>query len=150
MLGRMERKLESGRMWHARSATSALVVLVLAAGCGGSQPDEVVRDYLAAIVDRDGERACGQLSEALRADIERARAARRTGRGCADIMELAAGLNPSLTKRDVEDLEIRVREDGDRARATLENPFARREETLGLVKDGGGWKISTLETRPRG
>ena len=137
-------------MWPARIATSALVVLLLAAGCGGSQPDEVVRDYLAAIVERDGKRACDQLSEDLRADIKAAPAARRTGRDCADVMALAAGLNPSLTKQDVEDLEIRVRQNGDRARATLENPFSRRRETLRLVKDGGDWKISSLATRPRG
>lgn len=134
-----------------RIAKPALVVLlVLAAGCGDSQPDEVVRDYFAAIVDRDGERACDQLSEELRVDIERAPAARGAGRSCGDVMELAAGLNPGLTKQDVEELEIGVEEDGDRARATLENPFARREETLRLVRNGGGWKIASLETRPRG
>ncbi len=137
----------------ARMATSALAALaLLAAGCGGSppDPDDVVRDYLVAIVDRDGERACDQLSGELRADIEGAPAAREAGRSCADVMQLAAGLNPGLKEQDVEELEIRVVEDGDRARATLQNPFSRREETLRLVRDGEDWRLSSLETRPTG
>ncbi len=109
-----------------------------------------VRDYLVAIVDRDGERACDQLSGELRADIEGAPAAREAGRSCADVMQLAAGLNPGLKEQDVEELEIRVVEDGDRARATLQNPFSRREETLRLVRDGEDWRLSSLETRPTG
>jgi len=134
----------------ARIATSALAALFLvAAGCGDSQPDDVVRDHFAAIVEHDGKRACDQLSAPLRADIERAPAARGAGRNCADIMELAAGLNPSLTQRKVEDLKISVQRDGDRARATLENPLSRRDETLRLARDGARWRISRLQTRPR-
>lgn len=145
------RELECGRMAFARIATSALVVAAMAAaGCGdGSQPDEVVRDYFAAIVDRDGARACDQLTEELRADIERAPAARDSGLGCSDVQELGAALNPGLTEDDVNELEIATEEDGDQAEVTVENPFSRREETLELVKDGD-WKISSLETRPGG
>jgi hypothetical protein len=132
----------------ARLPTLVLAVLaLLAPGCGGSDPDEVVRDYFEAVVDRDGERACDQLSGELRQDIERAEG---TGRTCADVMELAAGLNPGLTKQDVEDLDISVEEIGDRAIATLDNPLARREEKIDLVDEDGDWRISTLETRPRG
>jgi hypothetical protein len=64
-------------------------------------------------------------------------------------MELAAALNPGLTKTDVEELDIEVEEDGDRAVATLENPFVRRQETIDLVDEEGSWRIATLETRPR-
>jgi hypothetical protein len=136
---------------HARLPSLALTVLaLLAPGCGGSDPDQVVRDYFEAVVDQDGARACDQLSEELRRDIERAPAAGGTGRTCADVMELAAGLNPGLTKQDVEDFDISVEESGDRAIATLENPLARRQEKIGLVDEDGGWRISTLETRPRG
>jgi hypothetical protein len=136
---------------HARLPTLALAILaLLAPGCGGSDPDEVVRDYFEAVVDRDGRRACDQLSRELRQDIERAPAVGGRGRTCADVMELAASLNPGLTKQDVEDLDITVEEDGDRAVATLENPLARREETIDLVDEDGDWRISTLETRPRG
>jgi hypothetical protein len=136
----------------ARLATVVLATLaVAAAGCGGgTDPDVVVRDYFEAIVDLDGERACDQLSEELRRDIERAPAARGQGRTCADVLELAAGLNPGLSKQDVEDLDISVEEDGDRAVATLQNPLARREETIDLIDEDGDWRISTLEIRPRG
>jgi hypothetical protein len=135
----------------ARLAMLALAVLVLlAAGCGGSDPDEAVRDYFEAVVERDGERACDQLAKELRDEIERSPAARDAGRRCADVMELAAGLNPGLKEEDVEDLDIDVDEDGDRAVATLENPLVRSRETIDLVKEDGDWKISTLETRPRG
>ncbi|MGH2823641.1 MAG: hypothetical protein ACRDLY_11575, partial [Thermoleophilaceae bacterium] len=109
-----------------------------------------VRDYFDAVVERDGARACDQLAERLRGEIESAPAAREAGRGCADVMELAAGLNPGLTTEDVEDLDVEVEQDGDEATARLENPLVRSEQTLDLVKENGDWKISTLETRPRG
>ena len=146
---------ETGRRYDpgvlARPAALALAVLVLlVVGCGGSDPDEVVRDYFDAVVERDGDRACDQLAGDLREDIERAPAARATGRTCADVMELAAGLNPGLTNEDVEDLDVEVEEDGDEAVATLQNPLVRNEETIDLVKEDGDWKIATLETRPRG
>lgn len=131
--------------------TVALVgVALIGAGCGGSQPDEAVRGYFEAIVEGDGERACDQLSEELRADIDGSPAVEGAGRSCADVMRLAAGLNPALSTRDVEELEIEVEEDGDRATATLQNPLVERDETLALVKEDGDWKISRLETRPRG
>jgi hypothetical protein len=136
---------------HARLATLALVVLaLLAAGCGSSDPAEVVRSYFEAIVDRDGKRACDELTEELRRDIQLSPAARRAGRTCADVMALAVGLNPGLRKEDVEDLDVEVEEDGESAAAKFENPLVRRTETIELVKKGGDWKISTLETRPQG
>lgn len=137
-------------MRKAAALGSLLALAAGAAGCGGSQPDDVVRDYFAAIVDRDGQGACDQLSDDLQADIERAPAARGAGRGCADVMELASALNPGLSQQEVDELDIAVEEDGDRATARLENPFARRRETLRLVKQDGDWKISSLETRPSG
>lgn len=134
----------------ARLARPVLLAgALIAPGCGGSDPDEVVREHFRAIVDRNGERACDLLSDDLRADIERAPAVRAAGRSCKDVMNLAAGLNPSLEQADVEDLPVDVEEDGDDAVATLQNPLVDRRETLDLVKQDGNWKIATLETRPR-
>lgn len=128
-----------------------VALALLAAGCGGGTgPDAVVRDYFDAIVEQDGERACHQLTKALQSDIERAPAARASGRSCADVMNLAAGLNPGLSTQDVADLNIDIEEDGDRAVATLKNPLARRTESIDLVQVDGDWKIATLETRPKG
>jgi hypothetical protein len=124
------------------------LVALLAAGCGGSQPDDAVRDYFAAVVEGDGERACATLTPQLRRDIDRSPAARRSGATCVEVMELAAGLNPSLSQEDVEALSVEVEEDGDQATARLRNPLVRRRETIELVKGDDGWKISTLETRP--
>jgi Domain of unknown function (DUF4878) len=123
---------------------------LLFAGCGGSDPEEAVRTYFEAIVEQDGQAACDQLTEELRAEIEGAPAVSATGRTCADVMELAAGLNPDLSADDVDDLDIEVEEDGEQATATLENPLAGREETIDMVEVDGEWKISTLETRPTG
>lgn len=133
----------------ARALMVALLA-VLVVGCGGSQPDQAVRDYLKAIAQRDGGRACDQLSPQLRADIERSPAASRAGRSCADVMGLASGLDPALSTKEVDELAIDVDESGDRATAQLKNPLSRRREALELVKDDGDWKISTLVTRPRG
>jgi hypothetical protein len=137
----------------ARLATLVVVLALLAAGCGGgSGPDDVVRDYFTAIVEQDGAAACDQLTEELRRDIEGAPAAGASGRSCADVMELAAGLNPGLSAEDVEDLDIEVEEEegGDEAVASLQNPLSGRQETIDLVEVDGDWKIATLETRPRG
>lgn len=135
----------------ARLLTLVLAAFALfTAGCGGSGPDQTVRDYFTALVEQDGATACDQLTQQLRSDIEQAPAARAGGRSCADVMQLAAGLNPGLSAEDVEALDIEVEEDGDRAAATLENPLVRREETIDLVQEDGDWRISTLETRPRG
>jgi hypothetical protein len=143
------RRYASGVVARAPTALLAALALIVP-GCGGADPEETVRQFFEAIVEQDGEGACDQLSEELRADIEQAPAARATGRTCADVMELAAGLNPELGTEDVEELEIEVEEDGDRAVATLQNPLVGREETIDLVQVDGEWRISALETRPTG
>jgi hypothetical protein len=148
LLVTVERLIDAAGAFAGASAVALAALALLIAGCGGSDPDEPVRAYLEAIVEQDGEAACDQLSDELRADIERAPAARATGRTCPDVMELAAGLNPDLSTEDVEDLEIEVEEEGDEATATLENPLAGREETIDLVEADGEWRISTLEIRP--
>lgn len=127
---------------------SSLVMLL--AACGGSDPSDPVRDYLVAVVDQDGEQACEQFTDDLRSEIENSAAARRSGRSCAEVMGLAAALNPELTTSDVEEVEIDVEEDGDEATATLINPLVDREETIELVKEDGEWRIASLETRPQG
>jgi hypothetical protein len=129
---------------------AALALLAASCGGSGSDADDPVRDYFTAIVEQNGARACAQLTEGLRRDIERAPAASAAGRSCADVMGLAAGLNPGLSTSNVEDLDIDVEENGDKAVASLENPLSRRREKIDLVRMGGDWKISTLETRPRG
>ena len=125
------------------------MLALLAAGCGGAQPDETVRDYFAAVVAGDGGRACGTLTPELRRDIDRSPAARRAGAGCVEVMELAPALNPELSREDVEGLPVEVDEDGDRATARVRNPLVARRETIQLVMSGDRWKISTLETRPK-
>jgi hypothetical protein len=132
-----------------RVAFFFVLLAALAAGCGGAQPDDTVRDYFSAIVAGDGERACDTLTSELRRDIDRSRAARRTGASCVEVMELAAALNPGLSQGEVEDLSVELEEDGDRASARLRNPLVKRQETIQLIQGDEGWKISTLETRPR-
>jgi hypothetical protein len=134
-----------------RFAVGVLLVAALATACGGGEdPADAVRAHFVAIVDGDGQRACDQLSDELRRDIERATAARGARRSCADVFELAAGLNPDLTTKQIEDLEIDVEENGDDATARLRNPLVGRDETINLVRHDEDWRISTLETRPPG
>jgi hypothetical protein len=133
--------------WFAPLLAAAALV---AGGCGGdAPPEDAVRRYFDAIVQGDGERACGQLTPELRREIDRAPAARRAGRTCVEVMELAAGLNPGLSQQDVENLAVEVQEEGDRATARLRNPLVRRRERIDLMKIEGEWRIATLETRPR-
>lgn len=146
----MERLIDAPAVLARLAAVGLAALAVLFAGCGGSNPDETVRDYFSAIVEQDGQGACDRLTDELREDIEQSPAARAAGRTCADVMELAAGLNPDLRTEDVDELEIEVSEDGDQATATLESPLAGREETIDLVEVDGTWRISSLETRPTG
>jgi hypothetical protein len=146
----MDHFLPKWRMceWFALLLASAAL---LAGGCGDdAQPDDTVRGYFGAIVDGDGESACGQLTVRLRREIDRAPAARRAGRSCVEVLELAAGLNPDLSQDDIEGLAVEVEEEGDRATARLQNPLVGRPERMDLLKVEGEWKIDTLETRPRG
>jgi hypothetical protein len=119
----------------------------LAAGCGGGgdPPDQAVRNYLNAVVAGDGAEACDQLTDDLRADIDKA----GVGGGCEELMSIAKQLNPGLKKDDVDDLDIETSEDGDKATAKFKNPLANRDETLNLEKQDDAWKIATLVTRPQ-
>jgi hypothetical protein len=138
-------------MYAARLVSVALAGLaLLAVSCGGSGPDDTVRDYFTAIVAGDGERACGELTPMLQREIDRAPAVRGAGRTCVEVMELAAGLNPDLSEQDVEGLAVEIDEEGERATARLRNPLVRREETINLAKVDDEWKISRLQVRPRG
>jgi ketosteroid isomerase-like protein len=142
------RKASSALAGPATAAVVALALLV--PGCGGSDPADSVRAYFEAIAEQDGGRACAQLTDELQAEIEEAPAVRAGGRTCADVMELAAGLNPSLTTSFADDLEVEVDEDDDQASAAFENPLIGEQETIDLVQVDGEWRISTLETRPTG
>lgn len=135
-----------------RPVTALAIAALVIVGCGGGGPgpDETVRDYFEALVGIDGEGACAELTEQLQREIEQAPAALSTNRSCAEVMELAPALNPSLTPEAVEGLEIDVTEDGDQAEATFVNPLVEREETADLVREDGEWRISTLQTRPGG
>jgi hypothetical protein len=64
-------------------------------------------------------------------------------------MQLAAGLNPDLSREDIESLAVEVQEGDDRATARLRNPLVGRRERIDLLKIQGEWRIDTLETRPR-
>ena len=146
----MQRFLPLRRKCNRFAPLLALVALLAAAGCGDdARPEDTVRSYFSAIVDGNGERACGQLTARLRREIDRAPAARRAGRTCVEVMQLAAGLNPDLSREDIESLAVEVEEEDDRATARLRNPLVGRRERIDLLKIEGEWRIDTLETRPR-
>ena len=51
-------------------ALAFVSLILLATGCGGSDPSETVRAYLLAVVEQDGQKACDQFTDSLRSDIE--------------------------------------------------------------------------------
>jgi hypothetical protein len=153
----------------------ALLLLLVAAGCGGDseQPRRartpvtevervaaVIREQSAAIARGDGERACGYFSERVVKEIDGilARRSPELRPVCADALGEVAG---RLPRRAVGALrrpvltEVRVR--GDRATVTVEPPpellaLARqvgREDLVGggtpLRKIGGRWKVDALK-----
>jgi hypothetical protein len=120
------------------------IIAVAMAGCGssgaGSDEDQVRQtssDFLDAIRDQDGDRACDLLSEQARERVDRF--ARRFGQttetdtDCAKIMDLARHQFPS----DFHIVNVDV--DSDKATASADGEFSVR---LPLTREGDDWKVN--------
>jgi ketosteroid isomerase-like protein len=120
-------------------AVIAVVVLVVALG-GDDKSDkdqvvETVQTYARAIVNSDGEKACSLFTE------EAQQAVARGSRTCAEVIDRATANIPAeqrdITLKLVEEVELTVRVDGDKATASTPNT-----RPVTLEKSGGDWLIS--------
>jgi hypothetical protein len=139
------------RRYSARLAVIAVSALVLLPGCGGggakSQVQSTVRDYYSAIIDGKGDKACSLLTQSQQ---RRLAALTRKDDDCVEY--LTNSVFPTtgrrffqiggtrVFKKDIADLPISVKVNGDRATAKA----GRAKGSFGLTKVGGQWKISYL------
>ena len=121
------------------------LALVLLAGCGGGggggdEVGDVVREYVAAVADRDGKRACALVTRDAQLRIFRSRRVHagedHPDQACAAVVESFGPLYGVGRLKGVEVTDVEV--DGDRAEARADGFPVR------LVKDAGEWKIASV------
>jgi len=124
-----------------------LLLVALAAGCGGgddgddrAEVEQVIRDYVKAGNDRDGDKYCGDLVT----DEYVAQLTGATGNNareqCRDLLKATL---EGLTIKFIRTESVRV--EGDRAKAVvvIEAAGRRNEQPFTLVKQDGEFRISS-------
>jgi hypothetical protein len=138
-------------MLHVRTLSLALLTAaaVGVAGCGGddsggddeAQIKDVVTSYAAAIADKDGDKACGFLTDSAREQVEKAGEALKAD-GCADVMEKVTEEASDDDRDQLKDIEVTsVKIDGDRAVVQVKAAGETGDPST-LVKEDGDWKIA--------
>jgi hypothetical protein len=128
----------------ARGLLLATASGVLLSGCGASETERAgttVKTYLAALADRDGQRACDQLTgEAQRTLVSGLieELPELAALSCPDAVRKMGALLGPEERATLKHAEVRVTLDGDKAMAT---PVG-GTDTVDLVKTESGWLIS--------
>ena len=118
-----------------RRLAVALASVALLAACGGSSPEEVVDEYLQAVLDGDAAKVCELLSDEERKSIEREATAAES---CEQAIEVITRQVPAGLEQAIEEDDVNVTEDGDTARAEIyDGAYA-----VELKKDGGDWVVT--------
>jgi uncharacterized lipoprotein len=122
-----------------RAAPAILVVALLLTGCGGgSEPEQVVREFAQALEDSDGEKLCEEL--VTREYAEQITLAQGDGarEQCKKQLDVLRGGRFEVVK------VLEVKEDGDEAtvRAEIEQAGQRRPQVFRLVKEDGQLRLA--------
>ncbi len=118
-----------------RRLAVALVSVAVLAACGGSSPEEVVDEYLQAVLDGDGAKVCELLSDEAREAVEQEATAAES---CEQAVEVMTQDAPAGLERAIREDDVKVTEDGDTARAEIyDGAYA-----VELRKDGGDWVVT--------
>lgn len=130
----------------ARTALSALVLALIAAGCGKATPSDEVRatveGYAKAFAERDYQALCDvYFDPQVVAGLE------NSGLPCESAVRptVSTTRNPQLTIR-------RITVEGDRAKAevhTTADGEKPTNQTLALIKTRGVWRITPLAAGPQ-
>ena len=122
------------------AVVGGLVLGLGASACGGESDEDkakgAVEDYLAAVTDGDGDKACGLVTEQTRKNIERG------GRSCPEtISSLNKGPGKQILKAfenaKVEDVKV----NGERATANI--VVRGLKQPTQLRKEKGDWKLDS-------
>jgi hypothetical protein len=133
-----------------RPLTAVVVLAALAiGGCGGSHASDreavkkTVTGVYDALAEKDAKKVCDSISEQGKAKISDAASRGGKKQSCEQIFKIGlafAGSQLSQAK-DVQVTEVKL--DGDQAKATVS--LKNRKSEVGLVKEGGDWKLSGLD-----
>ena len=118
-----------------RRLAVTLASVALLAACGGSSPEDVVDEYLQAVLDGDGAKVCELLSDEEREAVEREATAAES---CEQAIEVITRQVPAGLEQAIEEGDVKVTEDGDRARADIYDGAY----VVELEKDGGDWVVT--------
>jgi hypothetical protein len=134
----------------------AVALLLTVAGCGSggaSSPADAVRSYNSALASGDGERACEQLDERARQELQQSTQGAIRG-SCRKVIEALAAFYDDATKDRLREAAVQAQPHGDRATATFTSPVGfgvpDRRQSYELRKVGGAWKIASLGLTPEG
>jgi Domain of unknown function (DUF4878) len=121
-----------------------LLGMAVLAGCGASEEEQVrstTTDFVEAIVEGDGDRACDLMTGQARRDALAA-AAFTGGDGCSGVMGSLRELFDDGELRALREFEIEsVRIEGDRAEVTASESFDDEDEPTVLRKVEGEWLV---------
>jgi limonene-1,2-epoxide hydrolase len=147
-----------------RSGTLVVAAAVLVAGCGGGgdtstgagDAEATVREYLTALVEKDGARACAKLTPQYQRSVvqqNQAIASQRNAETCPKLLDAITRSARSVafegqvlddtSKVGKVGLRVTVRASGDQKSATVTG--ARGIQRYELETRGGGWLIAKIE-----
>lgn len=133
----------------AAAAPAACAALVACGSGDESEIKETVNGVYDAIAAKDAAKVCDSLSEEGKRQVTRGSAASRGGRqSCEAVFGFGLSVaGDALAKsKDTEVTDVKV--NGDRATATVKLDDSSGD--IGLVKEGGEWKIRDLDTSTAG
>ncbi len=118
-----------------RGLAVALASVALLAACGGSSPEDVVDEYLKAVLDGDGAKVCELLSDEAREAVEQEATAAES---CESAIKVMTREVPAGFKQAVEEGDVKVTEAENTAKAEIYDGVYAVE----LEKDGGDWVVT--------
>jgi hypothetical protein len=117
-------------------AATLLALVILAGGCGGGgegeSPEDVARQYLDALKDHDGDRACGLLTSESRHALDVWGVIRDDGTDCGDMLG-GRGARGRIAKVDREGRRAKAHTTGD-------------PSLIELRQDRGRWFVDRSNT----
>jgi hypothetical protein len=140
------RKLDARRL----APGVALALMLGLAACGGSGKDEqAIRDRVNtfdnAMAAKDPARVCASISKELKRQLTKTPSGSGGPKSCEAALRfnfiLLGNAFKNLAKAKVDDVQV----DGNQARATIS--YRGRKQRLGVAKQGGEWRITTLRLK---
>jgi Domain of unknown function (DUF4878) len=131
-----------------RAALGAVLAAALAlAACGGGGGDEgkvkeTVNGFYDALGSKDARGVCDSLAVKQRRSVASSAGAKGRSQSCEKVMGTALAFVGDRLKQAKDVKVADVSTEGDKATATVE--LKGKKDKLGLIKEGGDWKVNTF------